>query len=230
LETSLDNDDNTVRLNKRVAEERGCSRREAELYIEGGFVSIDGVIVEEVGARVTPEQKVTISDDATLLEITPVTILLHKPAGEPQPLHLLNTDTLTRSVPGKRFLKRHITGQEQVAPLDAKASGLVIFTQDFRVNRKLSEESVEQEIIVEVSGTIVEDGLRQLNTINGKVSWQNETRLRFAMKNAKLGLIEKLCKEVGLKVVSMKRIRVGRISMASLPAGEWRYLQDYERF
>jgi 23S rRNA pseudouridine2604 synthase len=226
----LDNDDNTVRLNKRVAEERGCSRREAELYIEGGFVSIDGKIVEEVGARVTPEQQVTIAEDATLLEITPVTILLHKPAGAAQPLHLLNADTLTRTVPGKRFLKRHITGQEQVAPLDAKASGLVVFTQDFRVNRKLSEESVEQEIIVEVSGQIIEDGLRQLNTINGKVSWQNETRLRFAMKNAKLGLIEKLCKEVGLKVVGMKRIRVGRISMSSLPAGEWRYLQEYERF
>jgi 23S rRNA pseudouridine2604 synthase len=234
LETSLANienaDDNTVRLNKRVAEERGCSRREAELYIEGGFVSVDGEIVEEIGARVAPEQKITIADDATLLEITPVTILLHKPAGAAQPLHLLNADTLTRTVPGKRFLKRHITGQEQVAPLDAKASGLVIFTQDFRVNRKLSEESVEQEIIVEVSGTIIEDGLRQLNTINGKVSWQNETRLRFAMKNAKLGLIEKLCKEVGLKVVGMKRIRVGRISMSSLPAGEWRYLQDYEKF
>jgi 23S rRNA pseudouridine2604 synthase len=234
LETSLANienaDDNTVRLNKRVAEERGCSRREAEMYIEGGFVSVDGEIVEEVGARVASEQKITIAEDATLLEITPVTILLHKPAGAAQPLHLLNADSLTRTVPGKRFLKRHITGQEQVAPLDAKASGLVIFTQDFRVNRKLSEESVEQEIIVEVSGTIIEDGLRQLNTINGKVSWQNETRLRFAMKNAKLGLIEKLCKEVGLKVVGMKRIRVGRISMSSLPAGEWRYLQDYERF
>lgn len=223
-------DDGSIRLNKRVAEERGCSRREAELYIEGGFVSIDGKIVEEVGARVTPEQQVTIADDATLLEITPVTILLHKPAGEAQPLHLLNADSLTRTVPGKRFLKRHITGQEQMAPLDAKASGLVVFTQDFRVNRKLSEESVEQEIIVEVSGQIIEGGLQQLNQINGKVSWQNETRLRFAMKNAKLGLIEKLCKEVGLKVVSMKRIRVGRISMASLPAGEWRYLQDYERF
>lgn len=223
-------DDGSIRLNKRVAEERGCSRREAELYIEGGFVSIDGKIVEEVGARVTPEQQVTIADDATLLEITPVTILLHKPAGEAQPLHLLNADSLTRTVPGKRFLKRHITGQEQMVPLDAKASGLVVFTQDFRVNRKLSEESVEQEIIVEVSGQIIEGGLQQLNQINGKVSWQNETRLRFAMKNAKLGLIEKLCKEVGLKVVSMKRIRVGRISMASLPAGEWRYLQDYERF
>jgi 16S rRNA U516 pseudouridylate synthase RsuA-like enzyme len=65
---------------------------------------------------------------------------------------------------------------------------------------------------------------------NGKVSWQNETRLRFAIKNPKPGLIEKLCREVGLTVVAMKRIRIGRIAMSSLPVGEWRYLQDHERF
>ncbi|WP_432379465.1 S4 domain-containing protein [Duganella sp. P38] len=222
--------DNTIRLSKRVADERQCSRREAELYIEGGFVSIDGEVVEEVGARVAPEQQVTLAADATLLEITPVTILLHKPAGAAQPLHLLKADTLTRSVPCQRFLKRHVAGQQEMVPLDAKASGLVVFTQDFRVNRKLSEETLEQEIIVEVSGAIIEDGLKQLNQINGKVSWQNETRLRWAVKGLKLGTIEKLCKEVGLKVVSMKRIRVGRISMASLPSGEWRYLQNYEKF
>lgn len=222
--------DNTIRLSKRVADDRQCSRREAELYIEGGFVSVDGVLVEEAGARVAPEQQVTLADDATLLEITPVTILLHKPAGAAQPLHLLRADTLTRSAPGQRFLKRHITGQQEMVPLDVKASGLVVFTQDFRVNRKLSEESLEQEIIVEVSGAIIEGGLQQLNQINGKVSWQNETRLRWAVKGLKLGSIEKLCKEVGLKVVSMKRIRVGRMSMASLPSGEWRYLQNYEKF
>ncbi|NYE59128.1 23S rRNA pseudouridine2604 synthase [Duganella sp. 1224] len=226
----MDNDDNTIRLSKRVAEERQCSRREAELYIEGGFVSVDGEVVEEVGARVAPGQHITIAADATLMEIVPVTILLHKPAGVAQPLHLLKAETLTRSAPGQRFLKRHVTGQEQMVPLDAKASGLVVFTQDFRVNRKLSEEALEQEIIVEVSGDIIEGGLQQLNQINGKVSWQNETRLRWAVKGLKLGTIEKLCKEVGLKVVSMKRIRVGRISMASLPSGEWRYLQNYERF
>ena len=222
--------DNTIRLSKRVADDRQCSRREAELYIEGGFVSVDGVLVEEAGARVAPEQQVTLADDATLLEITPVTILLHKPAGAAQPLHLLKADTLTRSAPCQRFLKGHITGQQEMVPLDVKASGLVVFTQDFRVNRKLSEESLEQEIIVEVSGAIIEGGLQQLNQINGKVSWQNETRLRWAVKGLKLGSIEKLCKEVGLKVVSMKRIRVGRMSMASLPSGEWRYLQNYEKF
>lgn len=222
--------DNTIRLSKRVADERQCSRREAELYIEGGFVSVDGEVVEEVGARVAPEQQVTLAADATLLEITPVTILLHKPAGAAQPLHLLNADTLTRSAPGQRFLKRHVTGQQEMVLLDAKTSGLVVFTQDFRVNRKLSEETLEQEIIVEVSGQIIDGGLQQLNQINGKVSWQNETRLRWAVKGLKFGTIEKLCKEVGLKVLSMKRIRVGRISMASLPVGEWRYLQNYERF
>ena len=231
----MDNDsstDNTVRLAKRLAEERPCSRREAELYIEGGFVSVDGVLVEEAGARVTMEQVITVAADATLLEIVPVTILLNKPAGAAQPLHLLNGESLTRSAPGQRFLKRHITGQEQYLPLDAKTSGLTVFTQDFRVKRKLADEAakMEQEIIVEVSGTISENGLQQLNTINGKVSWQNETRLRFAIKNPKPGLIEKLCKEVGLTVIAMKRIRIGRIAMASLPVGEWRYLQDHERF
>jgi 23S rRNA pseudouridine2604 synthase len=178
------------------------------------------------------EQAITVADDATLLEIVPVTILFNKPAGAAQPLHLLNADSLTRSAPGQRFLKRHVTGQEQYLPLDAKTSGLTVFTQDFRVKRKLADEAakMEQEIIVEVSGAISENGLQQLNTINGKVSWQNETRLRFAIKNPKPGLIEKLCREVGLTVVAMKRIRIGRIAMSSLPVGEWRYLQDHERF
>ena len=221
--------DNSVRLAKRVAEMRPCSRREAELYIEGGFVSVDGVVVEEPGARVNPEQDVAIAADATLLEIVPVTLLLHKPAGVAQPQHLLKADTLTRTTPGKRFLKRHVANLTELAPLDAKASGLTVFTQDFRVSRKF-EDGLEQEIIVEVEGDIIENGLQQLNQINGKVSWQNENRLRFAVKGLKLGLIDKLCKEVGLKVVSMKRIRIGRIAMASLPVGEWRYLQDYERF
>jgi 23S rRNA pseudouridine2604 synthase len=218
----LDNDD-TVRLNKRVAEERGCSRREAEMYIEGGFVSVDGKIVEEAGARVTPEQEVTIAEDATLLEIVPVTLLLHKPAGAAQP----PSAECRYADPHRarqRFLKRH---RGQMVPLDAKPARLVVFTQDFRVNRKLSDEALEQEIIVEVSGQIIEGGLQQLNQINGKVSWQNETRLRFAIKNAKLA-DRKAVQGSRSEVVAMKRIRIGRISMASLPAGEVRYLQDYE--
>ncbi len=98
---------------------------------------------------------------------------------------------------------------------------------------------VEQEYIVEVQGTIREGGLALLNhglSFNGKelapmkVSWQNETRLRFALKGVKPGQIVHMCRMVGLSIVSLKRIRIGRVPMASLPAGQWRYLHDYEKF
>jgi 23S rRNA pseudouridine2604 synthase len=98
---------------------------------------------------------------------------------------------------------------------------------------------VEQEYVVEVSGQMVADGLMMLNqsfVFNGKpvpalkVSWQNETRLRFAFKGGSSRLIAFVCEKVGLTVVSVRRIRMGRVPLASLALGQWRYLLGYERF
>jgi len=242
--------DNTIRLAKRVAEMIPCSRAEADKYIAGGWISVDGVVVEEAGARVADEQDVVIHPDATLVELVPVTILLHKPAGYSAGVDsdaqaatdLLTQETLLPAEHGnQRFLKRHLANLTLCSPLETRASGLVVYTQDFRVARKLVDEGnkVEQEFIVEVKGDIREGGLALLNhglTFNGKeippmkVSWQNETRLRFALKGVKPGQIVHMCRMVGLSVVATKRIRIGRVPMASLPVGQWRYLQDYERF
>ena len=242
--------DTAIRLAKRVAEMIPCSRNEAEQYIAGGWITVDGVLVEEPAARVADEQDVVIDPDATLAEVLPVTILLHKPAGfnagvgseGATATSLLSAETLQPADHGKqRFLRRHLSKLTLCSPLDTMASGLVVYTQDFRVARKLVDEgkTVEQEIIVEVSGTIKEGGLALLNhglPFNGKpippmkVSWQNETRLRFALKDAKPGQIAHMCRMVNLTVVSMKRIRIGRVPMSSLPMGQWRYLHDYERF
>ena len=239
--------DTAIRLAKRVAEMMPCSRAEAETYIAGGWISVDGVVVEEPAARVEDEQDVAIHPDATLAEQPPVTILLHLPPGigtdGAAATALLSADTLQPASFGQqqRFLRRHLARLTLCAPLEAKGSGLVVYTQDFRIARKLVEEGarVEQEYIVEVKGDIREGGLALLNhglSFNGreiapmKVSWQNETRLRFALKGVKPGQIIHMCRMVGLSVVSMKRIRIGRVPMASLPAGQWRYLQDHERF
>jgi 23S rRNA pseudouridine2604 synthase len=242
--------DTSIRLAKRVAEMIPCSRNEAEQYIAGGWISVDGTVVEEPAARVADEQDVVIHPDATLAEIAPVTILLHKPAGYnagvgtggESALELLSAESLQPADHGnQRFLRRHLAKLTLCTPLDTIASGLVVYTQDFRVARKLVDEgkTVEQEIIVEVSGTISEGGLALLNhglPFNGKpippmkVSWQNETRLRFALKDAKPGQIAHMCRMVNLTIVSMKRIRIGRVPMSSLPAGQWRYLHEYERF
>ena len=238
--------DNTIRLAKRLADMVPCSRREAELYIEGAFVRVDGVLVEEAGARVAPHQTVELAKDAAPIEIEPATILFNKPVGisagmdkDGQPVFgCLSEESRAESARGERFLKRHLVNLSLETPLETMASGLVVLTQDFRVTRKL-QEGLEQEIIVEVEGSIADNGLKLLNhglPFNGKplppikVSWQNEKRLRFAVKAPKPGQIEHMCRMVGLKVVAMKRIRVGRIAMSSLPVGEWRYLQVHERF
>ncbi|HYW58591.1 MAG TPA: rRNA pseudouridine synthase [Polaromonas sp.] len=244
-----------VRLAKRLAEMLACSRREAEQYIEGGWVRVDGEVVEEPQFRVLA-QKIEVDADASLLAPTAVTLLLHKPAGYEAGLDapssraegaasLLNVDNhFKMDVSDIRPLKKHFNAHTLATPLATPASGLVVFTQDWRIARKLSEDAsvMEHEVIVEVTGDLVSGGLARLNrvehgfTFNGvllppaKVSWQNETRLRFALKGERPGQIAYMCEAVGLSVQSMKRIRVGRVPMSSLPVGQWRYLQPHEKF
>ena len=217
--------DDSIRLNKRVADVLGCSRTEAERYIAGGWVTVDGSVVEEPGSRVGEAQAIALLPGAVAAEIPPVTIILNKNAGDEAGVRLLTPERQQGDV---RFLRAHINNLKLVGPLEASASGLVVFTQDYRVERKFSE-PVEHELIVEVNGKIKEGGLAQLNQ-GMKVSWQNETRLRFATKIFKPGLIERLCRDAGLSVRSIKRIRLGRLPLASLPPGQWRYLTDFERF
>lgn len=240
-----------VRLAKRLAEMLSCSRREAEQYIEGGWVSVDGVIVEEPQFRVS-DQAIVLDKDASLLALTPVTLLLHKPAGHEAGdgnaaslAPLLSPATQSpddRS--GIRPLKKHFSSVELVTPLATPASGLVVLTQDWRVTRKLREDArlMEHEVIVDVSGDIKPGGLERLNRVDhgftfkgmllppAKVSWQNETRLRFALKGEVPGQIAYMCESVGLKVEGMKRLRIGRVAMSQLQPGQWRYLLPHERF
>ncbi len=237
----------SIRLSKRVAELCACSRRDAELTITGGWVRVDGVVVEEPQFRVT-DQRIEIDPKADLTQAEPVTLLLHKPAGVPMKeidqaaTNLLNDATLWADEGSSiRPLKKHFTQLTVCVPLETDAAGLVVFTQDWRVARKLTEDAatLEHEVIVEVTGELIPNGLKRLNKgipYNGrtpptlKVSWQNETRLRVALKGTQIGQIAHLCEAVGLEVVSMKRIRLGAISMGKLPSGQWRYMREDERF
>ena len=251
-----------VRLAKRLAQHLGCSRSMAEQYIEGCLVSVDGQVVELPGARVRAEQTITLAPNASLLDLTPVTLLLHKPPGfeaglgmdtgakahgsrsqgAPSAVTLLGAAShLAEDASGTRVLLRHFKQLECFTPLPTPASGLVVYTQDPRIARKLAEdiETLEQECIVEVAGQIVEGGLQKLChglSFNGrplppiKVSWQNETRLRFALKGIRPGQIPAMCEAVGLRVVSLRRIRLGRVPLAKVPEGQWRYLQAWEKF
>jgi 23S rRNA pseudouridine2604 synthase len=239
--------DPSVRLAKRVADLARCSRIEAEQYIKGGWVSVQGRVVEDPAHSVTHEE-VSIDPDATAGTVEPATILLHKPvgydtiSGRKSAASLVQPDTRWAEDPsGVRLLERHFHRLTPLVPLDAEASGLMVLTQDGRVWRRLTEDGdeIEQEYVVEVRGDIEPWGLRRLNHglhYNGralppcKVSWQNEVRLRFALQGVQGGQLRDMCAQVGLDVVSIRRLRIGKVPLAKMPVGAWRYLPAGERF
>ncbi len=219
-----------VRLAKRVAAMLPCSRAEAERYIAGGWVTVDGEVAEDPAIRVTGQQQVVLLEGAAATEIEPVTILLHKPAGADAvaALNLITPDNLEGR---DRFLKRHLSRLTHILPLEMAASGLLVFTQHGGLARRLTDKAqpYEQEYLVDVSGQMPEGGLALLNR-GLKVSWQTPTRLRFAGKGIAPGQVEKLCRSMGLGVSAIRRTRIGRIAVTGLQPGQWRYLGERERF
>jgi 23S rRNA pseudouridine2604 synthase len=236
-----------VRLAKYVADLAQCSRTDAEAYIKGGWVTVDGRVVDDPAHLVSTEA-VELDPAAQLEAVEPATILLHKPVGydaikgRKAAVGLVQPGTRWPDDPsGVHLLDRHFHRLTPLIPLDTDASGLMVLTQDGRVWRRLTEDrdEIEQEFVVEVSGQIVPYGLARLKHglhYGGRplrpcsVSWQNEFRLRFALKGVQSGQLRDVCGQVGLTVVSIRRIRIGRIPLAKMPAGMWRYLPVGERF
>ena len=233
----------TLRLSKRLAQLLPCSRREAELYIKGGWVRVDGVVVEEPQHRVSDET-IELHPQARAEPLPPATLLLHQPQAidSDAAITLLTPDSHWPEDPSEvRLLSSHFVRLSSALPLQPGAAGLSVWSQDPRVLRKLRDDRdrLEQEYLVEVGGEPEPGGLERLQRgLNfegralppAKVSWQSESRLRFALKDPRPGQIRYACEQVGLKVLSMKRIRIGRLPMARLPAGSWRYLAPGERF
>ena len=228
-----------IRLSKRVAALAGCSRREAELLIENGAVRVDGEAVLLPQARVQPQQQVEIAAGARPEPVAPVTLLLHKPAGtatEQAHRFLVPSNHHQPERAGLRFLPRHVAAQRCMTPLETAAAGLVVFTQEWRVERRLTEDAalLEHELMVDVAGAVGPDVLARLNRAPARVSISQQaeghTGLRFAIKNPQPGWIAGQCQAAGLQLLSMRRLRIGRVSLAGLLAGQWRYLLPQERF
>ena len=235
--------DEPTRLSKVVAAMVPCSRREAEQYITEGWVRVDGKVVDEPQFRVAGE-KVEIDPKARLQVAAPATMLLHKPAGMTTREAQSSLTAGTRwsgDTSGIRRLKSHDAGLVPLLALPQPASGLAVFSQDGRIVRKLREDAgiIEQELVAEVTGEIAPNGLQRLCrglAFEGRalpparVSWQSEQRLRFAVKGITPELVPWMCEQVGLRLTALKRLRIGRVPMAGLPVGQWRYLLPGEKF
>jgi 23S rRNA pseudouridine2604 synthase len=240
-----------IRVSKLMSEQGLCSRREADSYIERGWVLVDGVPVTELGTRAFPNQKITLARQAQSQQQASVTILLNKPVGYVSNLpeqgyrpavELIKPEN--RSQDDKqplRFSAAHLRGLAPAGRLDIDSVGLIVFTQDGRIAKQLigQDSQIEKEYLVRVEGTLSAEGLEKLNfglSLDGqplkraKVSWQNEDQLRFALREGKKRQIRRMCELVGLKVTGLKRIRIGSVVLGKLAEGQWRYLRADERF
>ncbi len=249
--SSTREDDEQPRLSKRMSELGLCSRREADEWIEQGWVRVNGEVVNTLGVRVTLQDKIEVDSRAQREQSQRVTVLLHKPIGyvsgqaedgyEPASVLVRPENRWEDDLLPLRFARGQLRGLAPAGRLDIDSTGLLVLTQDGRIARQLigDDSTVEKEYLVRVEGSLSDADLKRLNhglSLDGKalkpakVNWQNEDQLRFVLREGKKRQIRRMCELVGLRVVGLKRIRMGGVTLGKLPPGKWRYLRPDESF
>lgn len=235
--------------------ERGlASRREADEWIEAGFVRVNGAPAV-LGQRAPADALIEIDPRARAEQARRVTVLLNKPVGyvsgqaedgyEPALVLVKPANRWSEDRSGINFHGGHLRHLAPAGRLDIDSTGLLVLTQDGRIAKRLigDETRVEKEYLVRVayrgSGPFPEAELERLRhglVLDGvelrpaRVSWQNEDQLRFVLREGRKRQIRRMCDLVGLQVLGLKRVRIGSVSLGALPVGQWRYLRDDEGF
>ena len=152
----------TVRLNKRMAELGLCSRREADAWIEQGWVMVNGQVAE-MGMQVGSTDRITVEREAQAQQEQQVTVLLHKPMGyvsgqaedghEPAMVLFQARNQWSGDTTRIRFSPAQFKGLAPAGRLDIDSVGLLVMTQDGRVARQLIGEDadMEKEYLVRVT-------------------------------------------------------------------------------
>ena len=242
--------DEPVRVSKLMAQRGLCSRREADEYISRGLVFVDGQRISTLGAKALPQQTITLAREAQQRQQDLVTILLNKPvgyvSGQPEKeyraaVELISPESQALGSQGSAWTPRFLRGLAPAGRLDIDSRGLLVFTQDGRLARRLTSATgeLEKEYLVRVAGELDEKGLALLRhglSLDGRplrpadVEWINKDQLRFILREGRKRQIRRMCDAVGLKVLGLKRIRIGNVRLGRLPEGQWRFLDPGERF
>jgi 23S rRNA pseudouridine2604 synthase len=254
------------RLSKRLGQLGMASRREADDWIDAGWVRVDGKVAH-LGQRVGPDAKIEVDPIAKKQQAQRVTILIHKPVGyvsgqaedgyEPAVVLVTLENRFAADPSGTKFHAGQLRGLAPAGRLDIDSTGLLVLTQDGRVARSLigaeladspGLKAIEKEYLVRVayegddrdpksrfpaeSLALLEHGLTldEVELQPAKVSWQNEDQLRFVLREGRKRQIRRMCEAVGLVVLGLKRVRIGRVTLGALPPGQWRYLAPWEHF
>ena len=230
----------SIRLQKFLANSGVASRRKCEELILDGKVSVNGQIVKELGTKVNPAvDKVEYCGNPVFSSNKFVYILLNKPIGYV---------TTAKDQFDRDSVLDLVKVKERVVPagrLDMYTSGALILTNDGDFVYKVThpKHEITKTYTVTVRGIIENDAVEKLRngveiedykTRPAKVKIlktdeeKNISRLEITIHEGKNRQIRKMCEAVGSKVVALHRSKIGDIGVKDLKLGTWRYLKAFE--
>jgi 23S rRNA pseudouridine2604 synthase len=242
------------RVAKLITDRGLASRREADDWIAAGWVRVNGRLAV-LGQRAASDAVIEIDPRASAEQARRVTVLLHKPMGyvsgqaedgyEPAIVLVTRANRWQDDSSGIELMPGHLRHLAPAGRLDIDSTGLLVLTQDGRVAKRLigDQTRVEKEYLVRVAssgeGELSAHALNRLRhgmELDGvqlrpaQVSWANEDQLRIVLREGRKRQIRRMCEQVGLQVLALKRVRIGSVTLGPLPAGQWRFLRDDEGF
>ncbi|MCR4435557.1 MAG: pseudouridine synthase [Clostridiales bacterium] len=228
-----------MRLQKYLALSGIASRRKAEELITGGRVAVNGIIVRELGTRVSEGDEVLLDGKQVKPEERKLYIALNKPAGYV---------TTVKDQFGRPAVLDLVHGiKERIYPvgrLDYDTSGLLILTNDGEFTYKLTHprHEVKKTYTAEIAGIPndeeicrFEEGLRiEENFVTSpavfKVKEKKEKScvVEIVIHEGRNRQVRKMCEAIGHPVISLKRVAIGKLRLGALKEGEWRHLSKEE--
>ncbi len=230
----------SMRLQKYLARAGVASRRACEAIILAGRVSVNGVVVTELGTKVVPERDtVEVDGKVVLLGDSQVILMLNKPKGYLTSM----SDPFSRACVSDLIPTDRYPGIFPVGRLDCNTTGLLLFTTDGELGNKLlhPREHVDKTYHALVAGHVSPDALRQLESgvvlEDGITSPAKVEVIKKTKKNTWLSLtihegrkrqVRRMCEAVGFPVKELQRVSFGPLSLGDLKQGSYRELTAVE--
>ena len=226
-----------MRLNKYIAASGISSRREADQLISAGLISVNGKTITELGSKVTQEDDVRYNGERIRNE-RKVYLLLNKPKD-----YVTTTDD-----PRERKTVMHLlqnAGKERIYPvgrLDRNTTGVLLFTNDGDLAKKLTHPSYNKKKIYHVfldkafsggdmkklgDGLTLEDGFVQPDAIS-YASSENKREVGLEIHSGQNRIVRRMFESLGYKVNKLDRVYFAGLTKKDLPRGKWRFLSERE--
>ncbi len=214
-----------MRIQKYLSEQKVCSRREAEVYITKGLVKVNGVVVTNLATQIDPAvDKIELDPSLLKSQQEKITIAIHKPRGV---------------ISSPELLPKQYQHLNSVGRLDKESEGLLLLSNDGAITASVTgaDHTIEKEYEVTVrervtdsklakmaSGINLEDGI----TLPARTKAIDDTNFRIILREGRNHQIRRMCEAMHLTVVSLKRLRIGRIVLGDLKPGMYRILSEKE--